>query len=502
MIVRVAPLPQANAGTDQLVCGSSAFLNGNSPQTGNGVWTQIAGNGQISIPEDSNSTVTNLSLGLNQFVWTILNGICPQTSDTVSLTVNPTPVAFAGADALVCSDTSHLSAIPVSGTASGSWTVLSGSAVVTAPGQAVTGITNLSIGQNQFVWTVSVTGCSPVTDTITVTRTGLTLPTFAGADTAICGTITNLNADAPSAGTGSWIILVGSGLFLDVNDPKTSVSGLQSGTNTFVWSVNNFPCPITTDTVVVTVNQSSAANAGVSYLACSDTGSLHADLPQGVGTGIWTVETGAALVANPASANTTVSSLSPGLNVFRWTVSVATCPDVSDTVAVFQIGNTLNIGNDTTICIGDSLVLTVPPGYAGFTWSTGSLLSTIKILAADTVILTVNTQQNCNFSDTIRVAFEICTASQPVLVNSGIKVGMQPNPATSRVVLNIQNQENKPLVLQMYNAVGEEVQPERRLNPDSEQKVEMEVQNLPNGVYTIRISGEKVNLIQKLVVQH
>src|SRR5439155_1253791 len=99
----------ANAGSDQTVCATTATLAGNTPTVGTGLWTVIAGSATVTTPASPASGVTGLTVGANTFVWTISNGLCPASSDTVTITRDESPTtANAGSDQTVCSTTATL----------------------------------------------------------------------------------------------------------------------------------------------------------------------------------------------------------------------------------------------------------------------------------------------------------------------------------------------------------------------------------------------------------
>jgi gliding motility-associated-like protein len=66
---------------------------------------------------------------------------------------------------------------------------------------------------------------------------------------------TNLQAVAPGTNqTGEWTLLEGEGEISDVNNPSTRVSDLSLEVNSFIWSVSNGICPLSTDTVNIIVH--------------------------------------------------------------------------------------------------------------------------------------------------------------------------------------------------------------------------------------------------------
>jgi len=80
-------VPHADAGDDDELCQhqtTTALLNAApATSTASGSWSRLSGNGTITNPGDPHTTVTGLSLGENVFVWTLSNGACETTTDTV-----------------------------------------------------------------------------------------------------------------------------------------------------------------------------------------------------------------------------------------------------------------------------------------------------------------------------------------------------------------------------------------------------------------------------------
>lgn len=88
--VEVRSKPIADAGPNQVLEYIFETVMEASPlsthQTGE--WTVLSGAGSFSNVNDPLSTVHELSLGQNSFIWTVNNGVCPADADTVNITVN------------------------------------------------------------------------------------------------------------------------------------------------------------------------------------------------------------------------------------------------------------------------------------------------------------------------------------------------------------------------------------------------------------------------------
>ncbi|CAG0996628.1 MAG: PKD domain-containing protein [Bacteroidetes bacterium] len=103
----------ANAGPNQQLCANSTTLAGNTPLVGNGLWSLVGGSGTIVSPNSPASGVNGMGIGVNQFQWTITNGVCPPSLDIVDITVNPMPVpSFTSAIACPNQSTSFTNTTP------------------------------------------------------------------------------------------------------------------------------------------------------------------------------------------------------------------------------------------------------------------------------------------------------------------------------------------------------------------------------------------------------
>jgi gliding motility-associated-like protein len=87
--VEVRNQPVANAGPDQLLEfifeTEMQALEPGSDQTGE--WTLLEGEAEISDINSATSLVSDLAVGINRFMWTVTNGVCPAATDVVLIKV-------------------------------------------------------------------------------------------------------------------------------------------------------------------------------------------------------------------------------------------------------------------------------------------------------------------------------------------------------------------------------------------------------------------------------
>ncbi|MFL5764865.1 MAG: gliding motility-associated C-terminal domain-containing protein [Bacteroidia bacterium] len=243
--VTVTPLPSVNAGSTATICsGSSTVLGATGATTY--VWSPSSG---LSSSTSANPTANPVSTIL--YTVTGTQAGCSAT-DTVSVIVEPAPVASAGSPASICGGTS--TTLNATGGGTYSWLpagTLSSSAIsnpVATPASTTT-------------YTVTVMNGSGCTATATVTITVTPAPVAnAGTDVAICnGGSTTLSATG--GGTYSWS--PGTGLSSTTSATPTAA---PAGTTSYTVTVTSGTCT-STDVVVVTVNSSMSIAAGTSTSA-------------------------------------------------------------------------------------------------------------------------------------------------------------------------------------------------------------------------------------------
>lgn len=427
-ITRQAPPSEALAGDDQILCGTETLLNAVNPASGTGTWALISGTGTLTDSLDAHSSISSLQPGEVMLVWTVRNGVCAPSRDTVSLFIQATPdAASAGVDQTTCDSLTTLAGnVPLNGT--GNWILLSGTGTIQNAAAAGTLVENLGIGQNIFIWTVSNGVCPDSRDTVVVTRLAAPGDALAGPDQILCGVQTNLDATSPAFGTGSWTLLSGSGTLTDSLNPSTSITGLQPGETRLLWTVRNGICPAKTDTLSLFIfGNPGPALAGSDQQVCGSTVTLAAQAAQ-VGTGSWTQILGEGTFADSLQASTDVSGLSIGTNRFVWTVSNGVCPDLSDTVEVIRFADPgqANAGGDQVICGTQVQLSAQAPNAGSGTWTQPGGTATFAnandpqtqvsnlAFGSNLLVWTVSNGVCASSSDTVRV-----TAAQPPVANGG-----------------------------------------------------------------------------------
>ncbi len=168
----------SSAGNNDTICENrlSYQLQAGAIITGTGLWTQITGTSSIADNTNPTTTISNYSIGSNEYVWQIINGVCLSNKDTVEVMVHQLPTAaFAGTDLMVTLPSATLAANqPVVGQAS--WSIVNGFGTIEQIHNPSTIVSSLSYGVNTFNWTITNGVCPSSSDDIKVEYSGLEIP--------------------------------------------------------------------------------------------------------------------------------------------------------------------------------------------------------------------------------------------------------------------------------------------------------------------------------------
>lgn len=155
------PPDAASVAEDFNTCETLVPLNALEPSVGTGIWSVIEGSGVISEPTNFSTFVSNLSPGLNSFLWSVSNGSCPPSEAVLQIFKNPS--ANAGSDTILCTDSYVLNAQGI-----GFWTIIEGVANIDDVNDPFTSVSNFQTDTLILSWSLTSGACSGSSDTLTI----------------------------------------------------------------------------------------------------------------------------------------------------------------------------------------------------------------------------------------------------------------------------------------------------------------------------------------------
>jgi len=363
----------------------------------------------IDIPGATSTTLYAASVGSYTFIGATACCGVADTSAPAVIDILALPVTDAGSGGIECDLDFTFSAVASLG--AGAWSMFSG------PGSASFGDTisptdSVSVslyGTYIFMWTETNSVCAD-SDTVTVTFTEQPIAD-AGIGGAACDTSFVLNAVA-SAGNGTWSQLSGppasTSSYSNVNSATTIATVSVYGTYVYQWQEVNGICP-DSDTVTVTYVEIPVAVAGIGGVICDLDFTLSAT--PSVGNGSWSqvLGSGTTLFDDSTNASTSITASSPGTYIYRWTEANGMCSSFDDVIVVFSNPVVADAGADTSISLGNSVVLNGQGGFY-YQWTPDSTLNNPNIadptaspLTTVAYVLTATDGSGCIGIDSVRI---------------------------------------------------------------------------------------------------
>ncbi|NVO19611.1 MAG: PKD domain-containing protein, partial [Bacteroidetes bacterium] len=372
MVLSITQLPQVNAGTGTHICTNPYTLTGaTSSNVASILWTVTTGTGTLANANTLTPTFTPSALDItNGFAVLTLTGNplnpCPApATDTIILTIDQTPVVYAGADACNCmsatytvNDATAIHYASLIWTSTGTGTLINATTLTPSytPSAA-----DLVAGSVILTLTASNSGCGVVSDSKKLTF--ISMPVVnAGPDMVICQntSVTIGGASASSYSTLVWTTS-GTGTFANANTVSPtytpSAADILSGTVTLTLTGNAIsPCTGSViDQAILTIKRIPVINAGIDDKVCStDVYLINDATAVDYDSLVWTTS-GTGIFTNPNAVLTSyipsASDIANGSVILTLTASNPPCSDVTDSKVLTIIQAPLaNAGPDATIC--------------------------------------------------------------------------------------------------------------------------------------------------------
>lgn len=390
--ILVDNMPVADAGTPQIVCGSSTQMNA----TGQGTWSSST----LTFDDTTDPTTTAhaTNYGTQLATWTVENGACSVNAD-VQITFDEEPtVAEAGSDTTICVDEYQMMAnTPLVG--SGEWILLSGSGNIQDPSSPTTNVTGLGLGINEFKWKISNGSCDYSFNLVNIEVIETPNAEWnAPQDHCAADGVLDLAPLATVSG-GTWSWAGGGG---NLFDP----SGFN-GPVEITYTIGGIPCQANE---MHSINFWQSANASFDPfdVVCSDAApfDLNANLTGDQG-GSWTIQ------GTPSNGMFDPSGLNGNIPV-EYTVGASGCESSAQGFIQVMPAVSANTGNDDEICgleyqlsaNADPTSVWSGPAGAAFSPSASAANATVSVTTYGSHIFSWTVDNGvCNASSDVQITF-------------------------------------------------------------------------------------------------
>jgi hypothetical protein len=362
VVATINPNPTASvtpSPATQICAGTTATLTATGGTAYQ--WRNAAGN----IAGQTNSTFTTGTGGAYRVVAITAATGCSDTSAAVTVTVNPLPIVNLGNDTTFCSGPT----LALNAGAAATGTTFQWDNNTTAPTRNVT-------ATGTYYVKVTNTYTCVTRDTIVVTVNPTPVVNL-GIDTFVCtGTSYTLNAQNPGA-VYVW------------DDASTAQTRTVTTSGTYSVKVTNTYNCSNRDTAVVTYLVSPTVNLGNDISACAgDVVTLNAGNPGN--SYLWD---------NGTVQQTRNVTTSGSYHVV--VTNAANCKGYDTVMVTVHALPIVNLGNDTTICHGQVLVLDAGNPGDTYVWTDNSTNQTLSVNATGTYGVHVTDMYHCVGTDNL-----------------------------------------------------------------------------------------------------
>jgi hypothetical protein len=163
------------------------------------------------------------------------------------------------------------------------------------------------------------------------------------------------------------------------------------------------------------------------------------------------------------------------------------------------------LGEDIEVCANESVLLDAGNPGATYMWSTGATTQTILAdttgfgLGVAEFWVQVTDINGCAETDSIAITFKDCTGIHNMSDNWQVTV--YPNPNKGEFSIEMKTIRTQKVDLVVLNSIGNEVYRNVEVAVNGITRENINLQHLNSGIFYLRIYGDGLNYVQKIVIQ-
>lgn len=452
ILVNALPNVQLSSFASKCINSGLLTLSGGTPAGGSYSGTGVSGN-------SFNPAVSGVGTFTITYSYSDANGC--GNSATQTITVNDLPTVNAGTYAAVCQNSGGVTlngGTPSGGSYSG--TNVSGNT-----------FTPSTVGSNTINYSYTDgNGCSNLAST---TITVNALPTVSiNSVSPVCEGSTALISlsGSPSGGTFS-----GTGVSGNSFDP----TGLAANTYAISYSVTDANSCSNSASTNMVINPLPNVTFSNPADVCANAGPVTLN----TGSPLGGIYSGTNVVGNLFDP----TGLTPGVVSLSYSYTDANSCSNSATASIIVNGfPVIYIGQDSTICSNQTIVLDAGSGYASYSWSTGALTQTISLDSTmlnpgpNNITCTVTDANQCSGFDVAVITRDLCLGVETAEL---IGASVYPNPFSN--LLNVLTNDGKTYQLEVSNATGQLI-----YNASFSKDLVIATDKWAQGIYILKISND------------
>lgn len=164
----------------------------------------------------------------------------------------------------------------------------------------------------------------------------------------------------------------------------------------------------------------------------------------------------------------------------------------------------VNLGGDMEVCANESVILDAGNPGSTYLWSTGETTQSITVDTTGIGIgvadywVQVTSTYGCANTDNISIEFKDCTSISDISDKWSFSV--YPNPNSGLFEVKLHTIRKQTVNLTIVDPFGKQVFKNDQLTVNGNSSVSVDLRHLNNGVYLLRLDGDGINAVQKIII--
>jgi hypothetical protein len=158
----------------------------------------------------------------------------------------------------------------------------------------------------------------------------------------------------------------------------------------------------------------------------------------------------------------------------------------------------------TPTCEDNTATIDAGAGWDEYLWSTEETTQSITVTVTETATYSVtvtDTNNVCQFSDEVEIAAPTgCEETIEIATNRLSGIQLYPNPTSGIFTIEFQNMKAGLYIIEVLDITGKKIISESLNTYQSRKKVSLDLTKYSEGLYLVKVSGEKFNYCERLTV--
>ncbi len=182
---------------------------------------------------------------------------------------------------------------------------------------------------------------------------------------------------------------------------------------------------------------------------------------------------------------------------------IMTCSRTAETHLTVHDAPVVSLGNDTSVYVGEHIILDAGEGFSSYLWNTGAGSREIDVIEQDPgnymFSVVVTDEYGCSNSDTVEVFVDASNSISGVLKHT--RVDIYPNPTDGKLYVTSESDITGTFCISIYDYTGKLMLQKTIEKMFSDNPVELNLSSYKKGIYIMQLNNYDKVTIRKIILR-